>query len=223
MNNIAFNNAAREIFRFRAKISVDSPASWLSQLDLLRAVERSLRRARLPLRYSEGFNPHPLISWGPAHPVGLRSLGEFFDVEFTSLPADDWEETLNSVMPPGLRLLESGQILPSMPSLMASLNRTVYYMEFPSLSHDEIKQACEEVLNEKEIIITRRSPKGLKTADIRPGILKLAVKDLSVTAYCLIGEAGSPKPYELPRILAPNTEALNFLRAGLFIAAKGEK
>lgn len=205
----------KSIFRYRVKISVTGPAAWLAHLDLLRAVERAMRRAKLPLRYSEGFNPHPLISWGPAHPVGLHSLGEYFDVDFTRDPGRDWLEQINGLMPLGLAFEEAQEIALGLDSLMASINRADYYLEFQGLTQEAIAASCRSLLEKEQIMILRKSPKGDKTVNIRPGILDLQVKDNQVWAYCLMGQGGSPKPRELPEAIAPGAKISKLVRTGL--------
>ncbi|MEG1500468.1 MAG: TIGR03936 family radical SAM-associated protein, partial [Clostridiales bacterium] len=115
--------------RWRVKMSVEGPLAWLSHLDLLTALERAIRRADLPIRYSEGFNPHMIISWGPAHPVGLASLGEYLDLDFQDSPQDDWQQKLNQYLPMGLSIREARKIPFDMPSLMAAINIAVYQVD----------------------------------------------------------------------------------------------
>ena len=72
-------------------------ARFLSHLDLMRAMERALRRARLPLAFSEGYNPHPRVAYASALAVGVTSEGEYLDLELEEdLSAQEVVDALSS-------------------------------------------------------------------------------------------------------------------------------
>ena len=66
---------------WRIKFSIKGRLCYLSHLDMLTVWERALRRGNIPVLYSQGFNPHMLISFGPAHAVGVEGEGEYMDIE----------------------------------------------------------------------------------------------------------------------------------------------
>ena len=208
-------NFLSPVLRYRVKIKIEDAAAWLAHLDLLRNVERALRRAKMPLRYSEGFNPHPLISWGPAHPVGLISLGEYFDLDFKVQPPPNWVSEASKFLPKGLNLLEARQIDPQTPALMATLNRAAYNIEFSEVSAEDLARSCQNLLNQSSLLFIRHSPKGNKELDLRPGILNLKAKGSVVEAVCLMGGAASPRPRELPELIAPEAIA-KVIRTALY-------
>ncbi|HHY14975.1 MAG TPA: DUF2344 domain-containing protein, partial [Firmicutes bacterium] len=67
----------------RFRFSVGGEVRFLSHLDLLRTMERALRRSGLPIAYSEGYSPRPKMSFGFALPVGVLSTAEYGDFDFT--------------------------------------------------------------------------------------------------------------------------------------------
>ena len=69
------------VHAYRLRFTKLGTVAMTSQLDLARSLPRVLRRAGVPLRYSEGFSPHPVVSYGPALPLGVRSLAEVLDVD----------------------------------------------------------------------------------------------------------------------------------------------
>jgi hypothetical protein len=83
-------------------------------MDLL---ERILRAAELPVRYTEGFNPHIRLSMGPALPVGHQGEAEVFDVNCTAPLRRQHLETLNSLLPEGMEITNAQPLLPGAPSL----------------------------------------------------------------------------------------------------------
>ncbi|MBQ6865648.1 MAG: DUF2344 domain-containing protein, partial [Clostridia bacterium] len=75
-------------------------AAYLSHLDMQRTLQRALRRADMPLVYSQGFNPHPLVAFAGALSTGYESEREWFDVRLEGeIIPTDFEARLNE-MPP---------------------------------------------------------------------------------------------------------------------------
>ncbi|MCG0278925.1 MAG: TIGR03936 family radical SAM-associated protein, partial [Thermanaeromonas sp.] len=67
--------------RLRVKFAKVGTGRFLSQLEVMRVLQRAARRAGLPLALTEGFNPHPRMSFGPALAVGAESEAEYVDLE----------------------------------------------------------------------------------------------------------------------------------------------
>ena len=81
---------------------------YISQLDMLRTIHRALRRADIPVAYSEGFNPQPKVSFGFALSVGLVSYGEYMDIQLkTDIDAELFKEKMNNVLPRGMRITDA--------------------------------------------------------------------------------------------------------------------
>jgi radical SAM-linked protein len=94
--------------KIRLRFEKTGPAAYISHLDLMRTMQRALRRTEIPLRFSEGFNPHALISILLPLSVGMESLCELMDIRVTedielkTLPA-----RMTAVMPEGLRVTDA--------------------------------------------------------------------------------------------------------------------
>ena len=81
-------------------------AKYISHLDLMRAFTRAVRRAALPLWYTEGFNPHPYLAFPLPLPLGQEGLREAMDLRLVEpMPLDEVRARLNAVLPEGLRVL----------------------------------------------------------------------------------------------------------------------
>ena len=204
--------------RYRVKISIDGLMAWLSHLDLLSTLERGLRRATLPLRFSEGFNPHILIAFGPAHPVGLRSEGEYFDLDFREAPPTDWCTRVNAVLPHGLRIEAAEEIPMQSKALMAIIDIAEYQILLPETASEACQRACAEFLALETCPIERHSPKGIKTVDIRPAVLILEANAKGIRLLCRIGVPGSPRPAEVLAATLPGIAAAGIIRTGLYIS-----
>jgi radical SAM-linked protein len=105
----------------------EGPAKYISHLDLIRAFERAARRAGLPVAFTQGFNPHPKLSFAAPLAVGTAGEAEFADLELTeNIPAGVVAKSLSEAMPEGLRLIEARMVAESAPALMAMVDRAAY-------------------------------------------------------------------------------------------------
>jgi len=94
--------------RIKVQYKKGTEVKFISHRDLMRAFQRAIRRADLPVAYSQGFNPHMKISWGNAIKVGATS-----DNEFAELQIDGWLkpleliDCLNHHLPQGLEIIDA--------------------------------------------------------------------------------------------------------------------
>jgi len=91
--------------RYRFVFRKEGRGRFLSHLETLGVIQRALRRSGLPIRYTEGFHPHPRLSMGPSLAVGVGGLREFFDLELTE-PAAAGPEDFEGLLPAGMRITE---------------------------------------------------------------------------------------------------------------------
>lgn len=165
--------------RYMIRYSKQGPARYTAHLDLMRELERSMRRARLPVAFSEGFNPHPKLSIAAPLPVGTESLAELAEVEMTrAVEPGLMAESLNAVLPPGLKIREVMKMDDAAPALMAALERANYIVQLDGedLSGPLPGDAVREFLDRDRVEIRRHGRDGKeKKSDIRPGIVKMEV------------------------------------------------
>jgi len=216
--------------RYRVQYSKRGPASHISHLDLVRTLERSFRRANLPIAYSEGFNPHPRFSFAAPLPVGVEGLAEVLDVEM-QVPQDqqDLAERLNGALPPGLAVLKVTDVQENTPAPMAELKAAGYIVH---LDADDVpgplpEGAVQEFLNEEQIEVMRKGKDGKeKTRDIRPGILKLdllsQVSGLTLQLELMTGSTMNVRPEDVVGAffrhagMTVDKADLQIIRTGLF-------
>ncbi len=103
--------------RHRFTFAKTGDARFLSHRLLMDALARALRGARLPVKYTEGYNPHIRLSMGPALPLGYEGLAEAFDVECTAPVRRHHLERVNRLLPEGLRILDVAPLMAGAPSL----------------------------------------------------------------------------------------------------------
>jgi radical SAM-linked protein len=112
--------------KMRVKYAKEDQLRFSSHLDVTRAIQRGLRRTNLALCYSEGFSPHPRVSFGPPLPLGVAGGAEYFDVWVEARPRDGWLRGLDEGFPPGLRALEARLIPGPGRSLVSLLTAAEY-------------------------------------------------------------------------------------------------
>lgn len=168
-------------FRFRASFRKQGDLKFLSQLDISRTIARAVRRAGIPINYSQGFNPHPKISFASALPVGTKSSAEYFDLQLgVQLSSEELKERLNRTLPAELQIIEAKEIPLGFRSLAKVSNLFGYRIGVPHNSDNGTTaktQAAhiEAFLAQRQITVERSN----KQVDIRPAIIKLELTKLN--------------------------------------------
>ena len=97
--------------KIKVKYRKGEEVKFISHRDLMRAFQRAIRRADLPVAYSQGFNPHMKISWGNALKVGAASEAEFAEIQIDGwIRPHELVERLNRQLPRGLEILEANLV-----------------------------------------------------------------------------------------------------------------
>jgi len=106
--------------RFRLEYAKGEPVRFTAHLELVRALERAVRRAGLPLAYSQGHTPHARLSSGPPLPLGFTSRAEYLDLEFTRSVDEGFTEELNAALGPGLAV-QAAAVLAGRPAALSAV------------------------------------------------------------------------------------------------------
>ncbi|MGC3997868.1 MAG: TIGR03960 family B12-binding radical SAM protein [Anaeromyxobacter sp.] len=187
----------------------------LSHLETMHTLLRVIRRAGLPVAYSQGYHPKPRVSFGPALPVGIESLCEHMDLELIG-PSDpaDVMRRLAQELPPGLEVLEAEGLDPKAASISEAQRAVHYRAEFPvdSWAEGDLTGCVEAFQEAGEAVVTRVAPpknrgrgRNQKVAtrkqreiDLKDIVTHLAVEGPGVVAFSLKADpSGSAKPAEV--------------------------
>lgn len=208
---------------YRFCFEVRGVSKFLSHLDILKLFNRALMRAGLPVAYSEGFNPHPKISFGPPRGVGIEGLAEWSELQLKEeLPTGEVLARLNKALPASvqvkaLRLMDEAPH----PALMAEINLTCYEAEILA-GEDELQAtaaAIDEFARTEKWEITRVHPKkGAKQIDLKAGVNKLALVGNRLYLEIPFREGGSVKPLEVLQAVLPGGVDYRMARTGLYVA-----
>jgi radical SAM-linked protein len=152
---------------------------FISHLDLMKVFDRAIRRAGIPIVYSEGFNPHPHMVFGLPLSVGVTSQAEYadFDLEDGFSP-DEFMKKLNSSLPPGFKVMEA-KIISKKSNIMASINAASYSILFAvaeNMDDEALAQKLADFMQEDAIVAEKEGKKGKKAIDIKPMIIRLELK-----------------------------------------------
>ncbi|MFZ9215977.1 MAG: TIGR03960 family B12-binding radical SAM protein [Vulcanococcus sp.] len=127
--------ASERVARLRFRFAKTGSLALLSHLDLVRLMERALRRSALPVSFTGGFHPLPRVQFALALPLGAEADGEWMDIEFTaSLAPAQVLAQLQPQLPAGFTLLEALEVPVSGPSLSQELAAATWVLQFRSAS-----------------------------------------------------------------------------------------
>lgn len=166
------------LIRIRAEFVRGEEVKYISHLDLMKTFERAIRRSKIPIAYSQGFNPHPRMVFGLPMAVGVTSDSEYLDVDLEeNISAQDFVELLNSQLPKGLRLT-CAKKKESRTNIMATIVMAHYEVTVKTAGNVEIDmlhQAIKRLIERPEILVVREGKKGRREINIRPMIHKIDI------------------------------------------------
>lgn len=162
--------------KLRIRYAKRGPLRFSSHRDFQRALERALRRARVPMAYSAGFSPHPKVSYANAAPTGAASEAEYVEIGVIRRcdPVAVREE-LDAALPPGLDVLDVVEARAT--DLVARLAASRWRIEVPGESPQELSAAWSRVWEADAVPVQRMMKQGLRTLDLRPALLAGEVAD----------------------------------------------
>jgi len=167
-------------YRYTVTFEKVGPARFLGHLDLQTLFHRALLRAKLPASYSQGFNPHLLVSFAQPLPLGMTSRVELLDIEMDEIIDESLlVSRLNISLPDGLKALSAALMPLGTKSMASMVSGALYEMDFPAdeLLRAGIGNAMREMLSSEAIVIDKKTKRGSTPTDIRPDIF--ALKDIS--------------------------------------------
>ena len=159
--------------RIIAALHETGRAAYLSHLDMQRTLQRALRRADMPLLYSQGFNPHPLMAFAGALSTGFESQREWFDVRLEGdIAPGDFEARLNAVLPEGMAVshaMEAPEGLGTLTGHLAAARYTLWVRPEKAVMAAEVNSALNQLLEREEIMVQKRTKSGaMVPQNIRP-------------------------------------------------------
>ncbi len=194
--------------RLRITFAKKQQIKYISHLDLVLVWERALRRAQIPLVYSQGFNPRPKIQVASGLPLGTIGSVEIMDI-IVSRPVDptDAIRQIKDTLPVGLAIQSIEEVPLKSPSLQHLLRQAEYQvMVETSLSTQALTERIDTLLAAGEVIQTRRRKQQEEKFDLRPWLHDLRFESVAEDQVCLFmrltaGQFGNLRPEEVLKAL----------------------
>ncbi len=164
---------APPVQRLRIRYAKRGRLRFTSHRDFSRAFERAVFRARIPMAYSSGFNPHPRISYAGAAPTGSASEAEYLEIALAEVvdPAAV-HRALDEALPDGLDVLE---VVESKGGALADrLEASHWRLTLAGVDARVAEEAVARFLAAEEVPVQRMTKKGLRTFDCRAAVVSLA-------------------------------------------------
>lgn len=197
----------------RLRLAKRGEMRFLSHLDLARTLIRALRRAGLPVAFSQGFHPQPRLSFASALGVGIASEGEYVDVTLTErVSADKARRDLSAELPEGLVIVDAAVLPLGSPSLAELVGSAVYRFEIDAkasgVDADVLKERAIRAIAAPRLLFRRSTKKGEGIIDLKPRLLGFRIGEdkersgrLSLLAAVTASENQSVRPEEILAVL----------------------
>lgn len=168
----------------------------IGHLDIQRSVQRGLRRSGLPVAYSNGFNPHILITFASALSTGACGTREIMDVTMAEEVSErEFLDRMNKAMPPEMQLSQVRAVDQKHPALMASLRAANYDLLIRNEDQAEkLIAAIPGMMARDSIPAMRKTKTALKECDIKPLIYELKGENQHLYTTLVLTEREACKP-----------------------------
>jgi radical SAM-linked protein len=164
--------------KMRIRYAKRGPLRFTSHRDFARAFERAIRRAGVPIAFSQGFTPHPKISYASAAPTGVASEAEYVEIGLSTVsdPAAV-RVSLDSALSPGLDVLQV-VIATEGSSLADLIDASRWTIELPGVPEDQLEAAVKAFLAADEIMVERMTKQGRRRFDARAAVVVMTTGEV---------------------------------------------
>ncbi|MDU1313362.1 MAG: TIGR03936 family radical SAM-associated protein [Clostridium septicum] len=180
--------------RYVIKFTKESSIKFISHLDLMRTIQKVIRRADIPMQYSKGFNPHMALSIAQPLSVGVYSEAEYMDIVLVEeLDENEIIDRLNEKTAQGIKFISAHKVInvdgeKKLPQSMALVDAARFTVKMLCDKSEEVSSKMESLLGEEKWITIKKSKKGEKEVDLKTMIkgFKYWVKDNEIIINMLI-------------------------------------
>jgi radical SAM-linked protein len=168
----------------------------VGHLDIMRSMQRALRRSGLPVSYSNGFNPHILLTFASPLSVGAVGKRELMEVTlYEDVTPEQFLADMNKALPPEMQLSAAKVLEDKHPALMAMVKAARYDIEPEDAEVADLwASRVQDYLAQDAIMTMRKTKSGMKEIDIRPLIHSLACENGHLHAVLALTETVTCKP-----------------------------
>lgn len=162
--------------RIRLRYAKRGKLRFASHRDVARAFERALRAAGVPMAYSQGFSPHPRVSWIGAAPTGAASEAEYVEIQVVRrIDPHRLRHELNAALPDGLDVTLA--VESDGGSLAERVQASRWLIEMPGVPRDDLERAAAALMAAPGVAVEKLTKDGRRTIDVRPALVSAYVED----------------------------------------------
>lgn len=181
-------NQAPVVQRIRLRYAKRGPLRFTSHRDFARAFERAVRRAGVPVAYSQGFTPHPRISYVGASPTGVASEAEYLELGLqTVVDPERLRVALDRALSPGLDVLTAVEAGPG-PGLADRIDASHWRIELDGVSPEAARSAVATFLAADEVLVERMTKQGRRRFDCRSAVTSIMISHTDETPDATSGQ-----------------------------------
>lgn len=183
------------VMKVRIKFKKQGPLKFIGHLDIMRFFQKLMKRAGIPIAYSNGMSPHQIMSFALPLGIGDESVGEYLDIELTeSVTSKAAVKSLNAVSVPGIEILSFKELDDKAVNAMASVIAADYSVKFRTLPTDNLEGSFKDFINRESINVVKKTKKNETEIDIKPFIFKYFVSDSEIIIRVKCGSVDNVKP-----------------------------
>jgi len=176
---------------------------FISHLDIQRFFQRALNRTGLPIAFTQGFNPHPILSFGSALALGWTSDYEIIDVKLSvPMGRKRTEEAMRAALPEDLPVLEVRLVDDKHPAPMAQVRASDYEITLWGETAQATLDAVDTFLASESVLAMRKTKSGEKEVDVRPWAFSIEKTENGLNVQLKLTEKDTLKPDLLVNTLA---------------------
>jgi radical SAM-linked protein len=208
-------------FPVRLRYTKRGKVRWISHRDVARAMERAFRITQLPLAFSQGFSPHPLVSFGLALATGNESDAEYLDLVLAeTIDLDALGASLSEALPEGIEVTGAAALVDRAPALQEAVTAVSWQIEIEPTADASERIAAGLAA---PTLVTTRHRKGREvTEDVRPVVRSINLMDHATIAMELNTQPRGAKPGEVLAAIGGLTE-VRALRTHQWIERDGAR
>ncbi|SHH94418.1 radical SAM-linked protein [Clostridium grantii DSM 8605] len=202
--------------RYLIKFTKEGEIKFVGHLELMRTIQRTVRRSEIPAEYSRGFNPHLVMSLAQPLSVGVYSVGEYMDLSLAEeMEIEDLINSLNQSSPNSMRFLDATKIeefinVKKKPQAMAAVEMASYRIKIKIKDSVKTEEQIKKLVKETEWNIVKKSKKTTKEVNIKPLIHKfdfqLKENQLIIEVLVACGSEQNLSARLLADFIAENTD-----------------
>lgn len=180
--------------RYLIKYTKEADIKFIAHLDMLKTIQKNIRRAHLPIEYSQGFNPHMNTSMAQPLSVGVYSSGEYMDMVLTErMDEKEIINRLNETAPGGIKYISATEIVnkegeKKVPQAMALIDAARYMIKIRYENAENLEEDMKKILEMPNWNALKKTKKGEKETDIKELVIdfKFWIKDNSLIINTVI-------------------------------------